>query len=440
MLRESLRPGWHLLLLVVFWVLVAYLVLPRLHRILTQLYLPGYFIGRTRTSDGLLGDPVNLALLGDEAQIHAAMARAGWTRADEVDLASSLRIIGSTLSRRSYPRAPVSPLHLFDRQQDFAYQQEVAGNPSQRHHVRFWRCPEGWRLPGGFPVDWLAAGTYDRSVGLSLITFQVTHKIAEDIDVERDHIVASLTGGRAGRGGRGDPELLQRLPRPQRRRRRDRHGRRPARRRPPAGRAADRPGRRDAHGQPRPAAGADLLRGRGRRRPRGWSTCCSRCPAGTRLGRRRRRCRRCTARPRPARRFVLAGVSECWTSGSAWPPCFGRNWSRLVLMLLSVTAVVVAFVGTTSGRPAAHARGGASRAGARASWCCSRCPATGRGSTRPVLLPREPGPPPGLLPGHGDAQPLVGVDEVVVVVVAEVDLHPVDLAGEAAAVRGVVRA
>ena len=30
---------------------------------------------------------------------------------------------------------------------------------------------------------------------------------------------------------------------------------------------------------------------------------------------------------------------------------FGRNWARLVLMLLSATAVVVAFVGTTSGGP-----------------------------------------------------------------------------------------
>jgi hypothetical protein len=48
-------------------------------------------------------------------------------------------------------------------------------------------------LPGGFQVDWLAAGTYDRSVGLSLFTGQITHKIAKDVDVERDHIVASLT-------------------------------------------------------------------------------------------------------------------------------------------------------------------------------------------------------------------------------------------------------
>ena len=61
-----MRGGWGALFLAVFWVFFAYLVLPRLHRILTRLYVPGYFIGRARTSDGLLGDPVNLALLGRE--------------------------------------------------------------------------------------------------------------------------------------------------------------------------------------------------------------------------------------------------------------------------------------------------------------------------------------------------------------------------------------
>ena len=192
--RETLRPNWHVLLVVVLWGLVAYLALPRLHRVLTQLYLPNYFIGRARTSDGLLGDPVNLALRGDEAQVRTALARAGWTQADEVSLASSVRIVASTVQRRSYPEAPVSPLHLFDRQQDFAHQQEVAGNPAARHHVRFWRCPAGWMLPGGYAVDWLAAGTYDRRVGISLMTFQVTHRIADDIDAERDHLVASLVG------------------------------------------------------------------------------------------------------------------------------------------------------------------------------------------------------------------------------------------------------
>ena len=193
LLQEGFAASWQALLLIPFWLLVAYLVLPRLHRVLTYLYLPDYFIGRTRTSDGLLGDPVNLALQGTEAQLAQVMDRAGWVLADPITWRSSLRIVTSTLSRRSYAEAPVSPLHLFGRPQDLAYQQEVAGSPSKRHHVRCWRCPEGWLLPGGYAVDWLAAGTYDRSVGLSLWTFQVTHRIAGDIDTERDYIVGSLT-------------------------------------------------------------------------------------------------------------------------------------------------------------------------------------------------------------------------------------------------------
>ena len=178
--------------LVLFWLVLTYITLPRLHQIFTFLYVPDYFIGRTRTGDGLLGDPINLALDGAEDDIHAAMLRAGWTRADPITLRSSLGIISSALLRRPYPAAPVSDLLLFGRPQDFAYQLEVDGNASKRHHVRFWRVPDGWLLPGGHRVDWLAGATYDRAVGLSLFTLQVTHKIDADIDIERDFLIDSV--------------------------------------------------------------------------------------------------------------------------------------------------------------------------------------------------------------------------------------------------------
>ncbi len=179
------------------------------------------------------------------------MAAAGWTRADDVSLATGWRIVTSTLTGRSYAEAPVSPLLLFGRQQDFAYQQEVEGSPSRRHHVRFWKCPPGWLLPGGFAVDWLAAGTYDRSVGLSLFTGQITHKIDEDVDVERDHIIATVTAAEPGGLGGAPAELLHRLPLPQRRRRPDRDRRRPAGGRP-LGTA--RPSLPSPGAQPRPDA------------------------------------------------------------------------------------------------------------------------------------------------------------------------------------------
>lgn len=195
-LSEGLFSGWYMIpFLFLFWMVLAYLVLPRLHRILTKIYVPDYFIGRARTSDGLLGDPINLAVVGSEAQLHEAMTRAGWIRADPVTLRSSWRIITSTLLKQSYDEAPVSPLLLFGHPQDLAYQQEVAGNPAKRHHVRFWRCPDGWMLPGGHRADWMAAGTFDRAVGFSIFTLQITHKIAPDTDRERDHIVRSIQEG-----------------------------------------------------------------------------------------------------------------------------------------------------------------------------------------------------------------------------------------------------
>lgn len=183
---------WGLLLLVLFWAVLAYLALPRVNRILTTIYVPDYFIGRARTSDGLLGDPLNLALRGSPDQVATAMSRAGWIVADPVTIRSSVKIIQSTLARRSYPGAPVSPLLLFERLQDVAFEQQVAGNPAQRHHVRMWRTPDGWLLPGGHRVDWLAAGTYDKRVGLSLFTLQVTHKVDANIDVERDHVISTV--------------------------------------------------------------------------------------------------------------------------------------------------------------------------------------------------------------------------------------------------------
>ncbi|MDO5722771.1 MAG: LssY C-terminal domain-containing protein [Actinomycetaceae bacterium] len=181
-----------LVFILLFWLVVTYLLLPRLHQIFSLIYVPDYFIGRTKTYDGLLGDPLNLALDGEEADIHAAMRAAGWTLADPITLKSSWKIAVATLFSRSYPHAPVSDLFLFGRSQDFAYQQEVDGRPHQRHHVRFWKVPDGWVLPGGHRAQWLAAATYDKSVGLSVFTLQVTHKIDENIDAERDYLINTL--------------------------------------------------------------------------------------------------------------------------------------------------------------------------------------------------------------------------------------------------------
>jgi hypothetical protein len=179
------------------WLILAYALLPRIHKILSSLYIPDYFIGRARTGDGVLGDPVNLAVVGPAEELRHAMTTAGWVEADPVTPRTAWRTLESTVLGRSYPAAPVSSLYVFGNRQDMAFQREIEGNPRKRHHVRFWKCPDGWMLPGGLAVDWVGAGTYDRSVGLSLFTFQITHKIADRTDEERDFIIETLRAANA---------------------------------------------------------------------------------------------------------------------------------------------------------------------------------------------------------------------------------------------------
>lgn len=189
---NDIIDGSYLGPIIVIWLFTAYLVLPRVHRTLTKFYIPDYYMGRTRTPDGFYGDPINLAFFGTRQQIIESMNKSGWVEAEPLSLRSTIKMIYSTILKRSYPEAPVSSLYLFSRKQDLAFQQEVNGNPHSRHHIRFWRVPNDWRLPGGHKADWLAAATFDRRVGFSFFTLQMTHRIEEAIDIERDYIIKTL--------------------------------------------------------------------------------------------------------------------------------------------------------------------------------------------------------------------------------------------------------
>lgn len=195
-LQQSLDTAGIIVTFLGVWLFSAYIVLPRVHRFLTHIYLPDYYIGRAKTGDGLLSDPINLVVLGGRQQLVKTMTIAGWQPTDPITPKTIIKTIRHNLLQRSYPTAPVSSLFLFGKKQELAFQKEVPGKPHARHHVRFWPAPEGWRLPGGYHADWLGAATYDRRVGVSLFTGQFTHKIDEEIDKERDYVTQDM--GSAG--------------------------------------------------------------------------------------------------------------------------------------------------------------------------------------------------------------------------------------------------
>jgi hypothetical protein len=177
---------------IIVWLILAYIVLPHIYRWISKVFLPSYFIGRTQAGDGMLGDPINLAVIGKKQQLINGMIAAGWKQADRLDLKSSLRMIYAAVTGAKYPSAPVSSLFLFSNKQDLAFEKDVGGNPRKRHHARFWKTPTNWWLPGGYKADWLGAATFDKNVGLSLFTGQVTHKIDANVDKERDFVVEDL--------------------------------------------------------------------------------------------------------------------------------------------------------------------------------------------------------------------------------------------------------
>lgn len=204
--------------LLLTWALAAYIVAPFLWRGYVHRHpalddVPGI----TQTSSGIPGDPLNVALIGTKADLVKIMLAAKWYPADPLSLKSCLEIAEATVFKRAYDDAPVSSLYLFGRKEDLAFEQPVGDNPRERHHVRFWKSDK--LDTDGRPV-WLGSAVFDKGVGLSHTTGQITHHTAADVDAERDFLFKCLqaTGDltetivvkdfhtvRSGKNGGGDP-------------------------------------------------------------------------------------------------------------------------------------------------------------------------------------------------------------------------------------------
>ena len=187
----------------------AYLILPRVVRASMRLLRKGNVATYSTTTDGLPGDPVNLALFGTLNQLRAAFEKIGWTEADALGVRSSIRMARAFVFSEPYPAAPFSTLYLFGRGQDIGLQKPIGGSPRKRDHVRFWGVTEKkvqeslgqetfWRpaeAPGPDEVAlWVGAATRDTGFSLTKFTFQITHGTDADTNAERDFVMGELMG------------------------------------------------------------------------------------------------------------------------------------------------------------------------------------------------------------------------------------------------------
>jgi hypothetical protein len=173
----------------VAYFLLAYVVLPALWK--HHEHEPGLasLPMVTRTGTGIPGDPLNVGLVGSRDDILRAMDAASWFPADPITLRTSLEIVGSVVLDRPYHAAPVSALYYQGKKEQLAFEKPDGRSADRRHHVRLWQVLD--KGTTGRPV-WLGAVTFDRGVGLSHYTGQVTHHIGPDIDAERDLLMRDL--------------------------------------------------------------------------------------------------------------------------------------------------------------------------------------------------------------------------------------------------------
>lgn len=147
---------------------------------------------RTSTAHHAKGDPINIAIVGTQAELEAAMHAAGWVAAARANRATDVAIAKSVLLNRPDSTAPISQLYLFGRPQDFAFEREVGRSARSRHHVRFWLAHD--IAHDNRPV-WLGDATFDVRAGVTR-TLLPTHHIGPDVDQERDTTVASLVAAK----------------------------------------------------------------------------------------------------------------------------------------------------------------------------------------------------------------------------------------------------
>jgi hypothetical protein len=133
-------------------------------------------------------DPLNFVLIGDSDAILAALVRAGWDETEILSAGSVAATAESFLFGARYRYSPVSPLHLFGRPQDAAFQ-KARDDIHRRNHLRLWLTP----LRHDGQQVWI--GQISRDIGVRFTTSAwnlTTHAIDPDVDAERWYLAQDL--------------------------------------------------------------------------------------------------------------------------------------------------------------------------------------------------------------------------------------------------------
>lgn len=143
-----------------------------------------------RHSEGLKGDnrePISfIIIVENETQLFDVFKMEGWNTADSLTFDSGYKMAKAYLNGGNYLTLPVTPYFWNKEVHNFAFQKPTeTNNIRERHHIRFWNTH--YKTTEG---KYVYVGTASLDSGIKWGVF--THKMAPDIDVEREIIFKDL--------------------------------------------------------------------------------------------------------------------------------------------------------------------------------------------------------------------------------------------------------
>jgi hypothetical protein len=145
---------------------------------------------RTANRSHHASDLINVMFIGSREQLGAAFLEAGWSQTPASTLRSHLRNIRAIMENQGNQIAPMSTLLVDGEAPDMMWQKGL-NDVGKRHHIRIWKRSETWN---GQEI-WIGAATHDVDFAFLRPGMPVTHRIAPEIDRERDKVVHDLEFG-----------------------------------------------------------------------------------------------------------------------------------------------------------------------------------------------------------------------------------------------------
>lgn len=141
----------------------------------------------TETLTGQTQEPMSFIIQSkSDEEIISLFNNSGWDLADDVNIHTVFKTLQSAILKESYPNAPMTPSFWNAQVHNFGFEKETeVNNARSRHHTRFWKT--NYVTETG---EYIYVGTASFDSGFK---WGITHKIAPDIDTEREFLYSDLS-------------------------------------------------------------------------------------------------------------------------------------------------------------------------------------------------------------------------------------------------------